>query len=256
MKTEIRLLFTPGAKICYRMWSKCKMAKHTEAYCTRPRWRCTALALKRCLSDKVRSSTLSVWDNNHHHHQQHHLQTEISTHFHKWQHHCEFSAQLQKLSLSATVCSPLLKTGVYTKVPVLRAEDPQGDGLWLHPNPTPRHTCIHRGYIMAHFPCLPPPMCAFLCFVSVLIRNRGISPLADLCLVLHHYTERRGSTNFWAKPTLLDVHICLHRCGNSSQAASFTLATTHIGKKNTDGTQNKQKGADQSTATCSVCLHV
>lgn len=84
------------------------------------------------------------------------------------------------------------------------------------------------------------------------------SCILPLCPVLHHYTEQKGNTNFWAKSTLLGVQICFHCRGNSSQAASFTLPTTHIDKYTKIQTAQRkcEKGADQSTATCSACLHV
>lgn len=149
-----------------------------------------------------------------------------------------------------------------SKAPVLQEEScgPRmvGCGCTEIPKSTPSynykhaHRQTHTGYIMAHFLVCLCPMCEFF---GLFICN-SCTPLAHMCLVLHHYTERRGSTDFWAKTMLLDVQICLHCCGNSSQAASFTLYNTHRQKhKNTD-TENKQKGADQSIATCSVCLHV
>lgn len=102
------------------------------------------------------------------------------------------------------------------------------------------HQATHTHWIYyGPLPCLPCPMCAF--FV-LFIRNSCTPPLAHICLVLHHYAERRGSTDFWAKPTLLDIQICLHCYGNSSQAANFTLHNTHRHvHKNTDSTQKTNK---------------
>lgn len=94
-----------------------------------------------------------------------------------------------------------------------------------HQAPTTNTHIQYGWYVMAHF------LACLLLWVHLLfIRNSYIPPLADMRPVLHHYTEQRGRKNFWAKPTLLDVQICLHFCGNSSQAASFTLPTTHIDK--------------------------
>lgn len=91
-------------------------------------------------------------------------------------------------------------------------------------------------------PCLYAPMCAFV----VLFIYNSCTPLADMCLVLHHYAERRGSYSFWAKPTPLDVQICLQCCSNSSQTASFALATTHTDAREREKYTQDRKQAKRS----------
>lgn len=113
-------------------------------------------------------------------------------------------------SVSRTACPPWWHTTVglnpYTK-------------LQLH-----KHTHIYIYlYLMARF-LLSTLLCAF---VVLFICKTCTPPFADMCLVLHHYTEWRGSYNFWANQTLLDVQICLQCCCNSSQAVSLTLAAIH-----------------------------
>lgn len=103
-------------------------------------------------------------------------------------------------------------------------------------------------------PCLLGPLCTFLCFSFATLT---LFPFADMCLVLHHYTEWRGSYNSWANQTLVDVQICLHCCCNSSQVLSFKIChKTHTHTKIQTACTESKKRADQSIATCSERLLV
>lgn len=210
-----------------------------------------SLTLSRAINYNPYSHTVP-WD----------LQTEIFIFFHAYstvQHHGGFSTNLQKLSISSTAHGP------FTANPSHRwsywgQRFPGGVGCGCtqtshQAGTTNAHICTQWIY-HGPLPCLPASMCAFVVFF---IRNSCTPPLADMCAVLHHYTEQERQHEFLSKtnaPRRPNLSPLLWQFITVSKLYTPHNTHRHI-HKNTDRTEKtSKKGADQSIATCSVCLHV
>lgn len=88
------------------------------------------------------------------------------------------------------------------------------------------NTHMHTHWVYhVPLPCLPASMCAF---VVLFICNSCTPPPGWYVPSSSSLCKAERQDEYLSKnPTFLNVQICLHGCGNSSQGASVTLPSTH-----------------------------